>query len=94
MTAEAWDAAVPWREYRRAQQQRRSARLPERQAEIDALRGKGFDVQELNARYQFRIDGIVDLYPLHRRYHVLTTGKRGGYTDPVTVAMRFVRGAR
>lgn len=80
-----------WREYRRAQQQRRAARLPIRTQEILKLRAKGFDVRELT-EFQFRVDGALDLYPIHRRYHVLKTGKRGGYSNALACAVRVLRG--
>lgn len=79
-----------WREYRRAQQQRRSDRLGPRTEAILALKGKGFDVRALT-EYQFRIDGALDLFPIHQRYHHLPTQARGGYRNPVDVAMRFLR---
>ena len=87
------DMGDAWREYRRAQQQRRGDRLGPRTAEIEALAGKGFDVRTLSA-YQFRIDGTLDLYPIHRRFHHLPTQQRGGYRHPLDVAMRFLRRGR
>lgn len=83
-----------WREYRRAQQQRRAARLPERQDDIRALKGKGFSVLEMNDGYQFRIDGALDLYPIHRRFHVLATGRRGTYRSAVEIAIVVLRAQR
>lgn len=82
-----------WKEYRRAQQQRRSDRLGPRTDEILALKGKGFDVRELTP-YHFRIDGKLDLFPIHRRYHFVAENVRGGYRDPLSAAVRFLRGGR
>jgi len=82
-----------WREYRRAQQQRRAERLPKRTDEILALRGKGYDVRQLSD-YQFRVDGALDFYPIHRRYHHITTGKRGDYKNPLSTAIRLLKGGR
>ncbi len=59
------DMGEAWREYRRAQQQRRADRIGPRTDEILALRGKGFDVKPLTD-FQFRIDGKLDLFPIHR----------------------------
>lgn len=87
------EVSEAWREYRRAQQQRRGDRLGPRVEEIEALRGKGFTVQRMSD-YQFRIDGALDLYPIHRRYHHFESRKRGDYKNPLTVAVRFIRGGR
>lgn len=71
-----------WEEYRRAQQQRREKRLPKRQILIESIsKIKGFTVKKIT-EYQFRIthersEKIVDIYPIHLRYHVVNTGKRG-----------------
>jgi hypothetical protein len=79
-----------WQEYKRAQQRRRAERLPRRAHEILALRRKGFDVVEI-ASHQFRIDGALDLFPLHRGFHDLRTQERGGYQNPVEIAVRLLR---
>jgi hypothetical protein len=67
--------------------------LPERQAEILALRERGYDVVERDDGYCFRIDRMLDLYPVHRRYHFIPTNKRGGYgsTTPLQICERFLR---
>jgi hypothetical protein len=87
------DSSDLWREYRRAQQQRRTDRLPKRTAEILALRGKGVNVVQLTP-YQFRLDGVIDLYPIHRRFHHLKTGQRGHYRTALAVAVWAIRGAK
>lgn len=79
-----------WREHRRAQQQRRADRLPQRTEEILALRGKGFTVEQ-KTDYHFRVDGTLDLFPIHRRYHHLKTNTRGSYQNPMAVAVKFLR---
>lgn len=79
-----------WREYRRAQQERRASRLGPRTDEILALSGKGFDVVPLTS-YQFRIDGALDLFPIHRRFHDLKTQTRGGYRNAMDIAVRRLR---
>lgn len=87
------DTGDLWKEHRRAQQDRREARLVPRSDEIRALTGKGFTVRELSA-YHFRVDGKLDLFPIHRRFHFITANQRGGYRDPVDVAMRFLRAGK
>lgn len=79
-----------WRDHRRDQQERRRERLPDRQHEIFALREHGFTVVELSA-FQFRIDGQLDLYPTHRRYHYLPWNRRGGYREALWAATKFLR---
>lgn len=65
--------------YREAQQERRAKRLPVRQAEIEALVEAGYTVRKLT-EFQYRVNDLYDLYPIHRRWHELKTGKRGNYT--------------
>ena len=66
------------------------ARLDARIAEILALREKGFNVTMVS-KHQFRIDGRLDLFPIHRRFYVLPTLKRGTYRVALTVAVRVLR---
>lgn len=66
-----------FRQMREAQQARRAERLPGRQKEIEALSELGYDVKKLT-NYQYRVNGIYDLYPIHNRWHNLKTNKRGG----------------
>lgn len=73
--------AEDYKQYRENQKQRRAERLPIRQAEIRSLSDR-YKVQELTP-YQFRIDGKIDLYPIHNRYHILSSNKRGGYKNAV-----------
>ena len=68
-----------WRGLRHAQQERRAARLPGRQTEIAALSPE-FAIRKLTD-YQFRVNERVDVYPVHRRYHVLDSGRRGTYRN-------------
>lgn len=46
------------------------------------LRDFGFEVVKMN-EYQYRVDGAVDFYPTRERYHILKTGQRGYFNDPV-----------
>ena len=69
-----------WRESRAAQQERRRKRLPLRVAELMELRKAGFTIEQ-KTPYQFRVNGVLDIYPIHNRYHDLKTGERGGFGD-------------
>lgn len=71
-----------WEEYRRAQQQRRSERLPKRQSLIEKIGAiKEFSVRKITD-YQFRItharsEKVIDIYPIHLRWHIINTNERG-----------------
>lgn len=64
---------------RKAQQERRAKRLPIRQEEIEDLTKDGYVVKKLTD-YQYRVNDIFDIYPIHRRWHHLKTNSRGYYT--------------
>jgi hypothetical protein len=85
------DVTAMWREARYEQQERRAARLPIRVSEIEALQTEGFRVRKMTD-YQFRINGRLDLYPIHRRYHDTRTNRRGNYQSALGVAVRILRG--
>lgn len=80
-----------YRFMRREQQERRAKRLPVRVQEIMDLEAKGFGVRKLTD-YQFRIDGKLDLFPIHRRFHHLATGKRGCYQDAAFIVATYCGG--
>lgn len=84
------DMGDAWDGYRQAQQARRRLRLPARQNEIEALRGKGYAVVKLT-EFHYRIDGVLDLYPTHRRFHHLRSGRRGGYQNALACAVTQLR---
>lgn len=69
-----------WDFYKEAQKSRRETRLPIRRRQILGLRSKGFNVRELTP-YQYRINGEIDVYPIHNKFHNLKSGRRGGYKD-------------
>ena len=66
-----------YKQYREDQQKRRAERLPIRQKEIEALAELGYNVKKIT-EYQYRINNIIDLYPIHNRWHNIKTGQRGG----------------
>lgn len=77
------------REYREAQQKRRATRLPKRQQEIEALAQQGYAVKKLT-EYQYRINDMIDLYPIHRRWHNIKTGLRGTYHNVELFVKKFI----
>lgn len=66
-----------WDQYKSEQRQRRQTRLPVRQLEIESLSELGYAVEK-KTEFQYRINGVVDLYPIHNRWHNIKTNKRGG----------------
>ncbi len=66
-----------WNEYKEEQRKRRAERLPVRQKQIEALADIGYEVKKLT-EYQYRVNGLYDLYPIHNRWHNLKTNQRGG----------------
>lgn len=50
--------------------------------EINTFRGV-YEMEWLTP-YQCRIEGILDLYPTHRKFHNLITNERGGFADAKT----------
>lgn len=69
--------AEMWRAHREEVQARNAVRRASGTAEIEWL-PDDYTVQKLTD-YQFRINGKVDVFPTHRKYHVLATGRRGSY---------------
>lgn len=57
--------------------------------ELKRLSDKGYDVQNLNKGYQFRINNRLDVYPTNKRYHDIKTGKRGGYSTIHDFVVKF-----
>jgi hypothetical protein len=66
-----------WDQYRKEQKERRETRLPVRQSEIESLSDLGY-VVEKKTDFHYRINGTIDLWPIHNRWHNIKTGKRGG----------------
>lgn len=69
-----------WTQYKHNQQQRRQSRLPIRTRDILQLKAAGYDIEQ-KTPYHFRVNGILDLWPIHNRWHDLRTGERGGAKD-------------
>ena len=69
-----------WQAYREDQKLRRLERLRPRTEEILALTNLGYKVKQFTP-YHFRIDDLIDVFPIHNRYHKLIYNKRGGYRN-------------
>lgn len=80
--------ADDYKQRREEQQQRRAERLPIRQLEIRAL-SPDYEVIELTP-YQFRINRMIDLYPIHRNWHNLKTQKRGTYKTAIEIVKKQI----
>lgn len=69
-----------WAQYRLEQKARRLKRLPIRIALIESVEQYGLTVRQLT-QYQYRINDVLDVWPIHNRYHDLIRNRRGGYRD-------------
>lgn len=78
-----------WRQVRHDQAERRRVRRERAATDILALQHHGYLVNRLTA-YQYRIDGVLDLFPTSTRYHHLPTNRRGGYLKAIDCATRFL----
>ena len=67
-----------WARYKFEQKQRRQERLPVRIREILGCRKNGYEDKRMTT-YHDRINGVIDLYPIHNRWHDVRTNERGGY---------------
>ncbi len=79
-----------WGWYRKEQQARREKRLPIRTEAILALRKQGYAVEQKTV-YHFRVNGVLDLYPIHNRWFDLRTKERGGAKDLATFVKERIR---
>lgn len=70
------------------QRQVRQSRRDKATEEIIQLKEKGYLVISLTP-YQFRINGILDLYPTNHRYHHIPTDKRGSYDKPEEIVKKL-----
>jgi hypothetical protein len=74
------DDETEWSWWARSQQQHRRSDRRDIFAGSDLkILRKNHEVRDLNQGYQLRIDGLLDIYPTHRRYHILRTGERGEF---------------
>lgn len=78
METERSDMGEFHRQYKDAQQERRKNRLPIRTEEILNLSSHGYIVEK-KTDYQYRINGIIDLFPIHALFHHIKRNKRGKY---------------
>ncbi len=76
-----------WKQYKSEQKIRRAERLPERQKEIEAL-SEQCEVKKLT-EFQYRINGVLDLYPTHNLFHHITKNKRGNYKAAIEIVKKF-----
>lgn len=82
------DVKEAWREYREEQVVRRQERLPRRTAQLLTLRNEGFEIEQ-KSPYQFRVNGVLDVWLTHNRYHDIKANKRGGFPDVAVFVRRF-----
>lgn len=71
-----------FKNYRDRQKERRDERMNERLKEVFHLEGLGFSVKELVFGH-FRVNGQLDIFPMHNKYHHLAKNERGTYENMV-----------
>lgn len=72
--------------------ERRKVRRHANALDIVQMRQHGFTVEKLTD-YQYRINGVLDLYPTNGRFHHITENKRGRYGDALAISKRLLETA-
>ncbi len=49
---------------------------------LEILAAYGYRIEPLT-EYQYRIDGVIDIYPVNKRWHDLRSGERGSYNEMI-----------
>lgn len=57
---------------------------------VKRLEPYGLQIKKIT-EWQYRINGVLDLYPVNRRFHDLKKNRRGDYNDFVSFTLRFFR---
>lgn len=60
-----------WREYRQEQKERRTERRKVMGETFSKLIAEGYEVKRITD-YHYRINGLLDIFPTHGKYHDLT----------------------
>jgi hypothetical protein len=76
------DMREAWDDYKEFKAAEKAAYMPARIAAIMSLRESGHEVRVLVEGVHYRVDGRLDLYPVHRRWHDIKANRRGWYRDP------------
>ena len=79
-----------WKEYKEAQRKRRAERVIIRRRQILGLRRLGYEVIQLTP-YQYRINGEIDVYPVHNRFCKLCYRRWGNYKDVEELVKRTIK---
>jgi len=81
-----------WREhkkYLKKQKEKYDRRVwPVIEKHLQTLREMGYSVRSLTS-YQYRINGVLDIYPENMRYHDVIANKRGDYRNMVKFVIKF-----
>ena len=78
------------RVYRMEQEERRGRRMKVRIRKIMALVKEGFSVAQVRLN-QFRVNGRLDLFPLHNEWHDTATNKRGSAGDLIALVKEWMK---
>lgn len=88
-TDDGMDTGDVFRAMRQARREHLNEVLPGRNAEIEALTDRGYTVTRLQGAY--RINGVLDLYPVRRRWHLIPTNSRGWYDTAIAIVERKLK---
>ncbi len=80
-----------WDTHKKEQRERRAKRLSIRTQELLSLRKEGFKIQQKTI-YHFRVRDVLDVWPIHNRYHDIKKSERGGFRDVKSFVKRFFKG--
>lgn len=76
-----------WREQREQYKVRRAKRLPIRQKQIESLAPE-YKIEK-KSEYHYRINDVLDVFPVNNKYHVLALNKRGKYNNINNLLRRY-----
>lgn len=68
--------AEMWREHKKQMENMRRKRRDQIHSLISKFRSLGFEVKKIS-QYQYRFNGLVDIFPSNKRYFNLQTKERG-----------------
>jgi hypothetical protein len=62
--------------------------------DLTKLKESGYLVIPMNPPYQYRISGILDVYPANARYHFIKTNKRGSFLKLEDLVNKYLKKKR
>ena len=76
--------------YRKDQKEKRDRRIWQMiENKLETLSRK-YNIEK-KTQYQYRINGMLDIYPQNKRYHDIKNNKRGDYNDMIKFVNNFFK---